>query len=276
MESTTPLDARERDSGVPVTPPSSTGLLEARGITKSFNHVEALRGVDFSLARSEIVGLVGDNGAGKSTLVKVLSGAIQPDGGGLWFDGDPVTFESPAAARDHGIETVYQDLALADDLDPAANLFLGREVPLSGIRGRLGCLDKRKMREQSAARFEELGVRVSTMRGSVAGMSGGQRQGIAVARAVAWAGKVVFMDEPTAALGVVQTKAVLEIIRRVRDSGRSVVLISHSMPEVLEVVDRVQVLRLGRRVANLLACETSSEEIVGYMTGAIPSQEALS
>ena len=242
-------------------------LLAARGITKTFGHVEALRGADFDVRRGEIVGLVGDNGAGKSTLVKILSGALAPDAGTIWFEGRPLTISDPQEARQVGIETVYQDLALADELDPAANLFLGREIARAGLLGRLGFIDNATMRERAARHFEELGVRLAFPSGPLAAMSGGQRQGVAVARAMAWASKVVFMDEPTAALGVVQTRAVLDLILRARDTGLSVVLISHSMPEVLEVADRVEVLRLGARVAQLRAAETSTEEIVSAMTG---------
>src|ERR671933_212952 len=190
-------------------------LLEARGIVKSFGRVRALRGASFTVNPGEVVALIGDNGAGKSTLVKTLSGVIHPDEGEIRFEGRPVSIPTPVAARELGIETVYQD--------PTA---------------------------------------------AVATMSGGQRQGVAVARAVTWAGKVVFMDEPTAALGVVQTRNVLEQIRRVREHGLSVVLISHNMPEVFEVADRIEVLRLGQRVARLRPSEITMEDIVAAMTGA--------
>jgi simple sugar transport system ATP-binding protein len=249
-------------------------VLEARGIVKSFGRVIALRGANFTVLPREVVALVGDNGAGKSTLVKVLAGVHAPDAGEIRFEGDPVTIHSPLEARALGIETVYQDLALAAELDPAANLFLGREVLRSGPLGRLGFLDKRAMDRRADESFEQLGVNLQDTGATVAAMSGGQRQGIAVARAVTWASKVVFMDEPTAALGVVQTRNVLDLIKRVRDQGLSVVLISHNMPEVFEVADRIEVLRLGERVARFNRGEASMEDIVGAMTGAITQDAA--
>jgi simple sugar transport system ATP-binding protein len=244
-------------------------LLEARGIVKSFGHVQALRGADFTVHPGEVVALIGDNGAGKSTLVKALSGVLQPDAGEIHFEGRPVTIANPVAARALGIETVYQDLALAPDLESSANLFLGREEVRPGLLGRLGFLDKPAMRRRTEEAFGTLGVGVQSATAPVATLSGGQRQGVAVARAVTWAGRLVFMDEPTAALGVVQTQKVLELIGRVRDTGLSVVLISHNMPEVMQVADRVEVLRLGERVAQLQTAETSMEQLVGSMTGAL-------
>jgi simple sugar transport system ATP-binding protein len=244
-------------------------LLEAREIVKSFGRVRALRGAAFTVYAGEVVALVGDNGAGKSTLVKTLSGVHQPDAGEIRFEGEAVQIPTPVAARALGIETVYQDLALAPDLEPAANLFLGREEVRGGLLGRLGFLDKAAMRRRTGEAFGRLGVGVQNTSAAVATLSGGQRQGVAVSRAVMWASKVVFMDEPTAALGVVQTRKVLELIRRVREEGLSVVLISHNMPEVFEVADRIEVLRLGRRVAQFRSAETSMEDVVGAMTGAL-------
>ena len=243
-------------------------VLEARDIVKSFGRVQALRGASFTVYPQEVVALVGDNGAGKSTLVKTLVGVHPPDGGTIHFDGREVQIPTPHASRELGIETVYQDLSLASELDPAANMFLGREIPRPGFLGKLGFLDKREMRRRSDEAFRDLGVRIQDASAPVANMSGGQRQGIAISRAVTWASKVVFMDEPTAALGVVQTRNVLEQIKRVRDHGLSVVLISHNMPEVFEVADRIEVLRLGRRVARLRPEEVSMEDIVAAMTGA--------
>jgi len=188
-------------------------------------------------------------------------------------EGSPVHIDSAVAAREVGIETVYQDLALAPDLDPAANLFLGREVLRPGLLGHLGFIDKGAMRERSREAFGSLGIGLQSTASPIATLSGGQRQGVAVSRAVMWASKVVFMDEPTAALGVVQTGHVLDLIRRVRDTGVSVVLISHNMPEVLEVADRIEVLRLGRRVARFNASEASMEDLVGAMTGALHGEE---
>jgi simple sugar transport system ATP-binding protein len=249
-------------------------LLEARGIVKSFGRVRALRGASFTVHPGEVVALIGDNGAGKSTLVKTLSGVLVPDDGEIRFEGRTVTIPDPHAARELGIETVYQDLALAPDLESSANLFLGREAVRSGLLGKLGFLDKREMRRKTQEAFESLGVGVQDATAAVATLSGGQRQGVAVARAVTWAGKVVFMDEPTAALGVVQTRNVLDLITRVRETGLAVVLISHNMPEVMEVSDRVEVLRLGERVARFNTADASMEELVAAMTGALEQDDS--
>ena len=244
-------------------------LLEARGIYKSFGRVRALRGANFTVNAGEVVALVGDNGAGKSTLVKVLAGVEPPDAGEILFEGEPVTIDSPLTARALGIEAVYQDLALANELDPSANLYLGREIPRGGLLGKLGFLDNAAMHRRADEAFKSLGVGLQDSAAPVATMSGGQRQGVAVSRAVTWASKVVFMDEPTAALGVVQTRNVLDLIRRVREQGLAVVLISHNMPEVFEVADRIEVLRLGERVARFRRGEVTMEDVVGAMTGAI-------
>jgi simple sugar transport system ATP-binding protein len=252
----------------------SDPILEARGIVKSFGRVRALRGASFSVHPAEVVALVGDNGAGKSTLIKCLAGVEQPDAGEILFEGRPVSIRTPTEARELGIETVYQDLALAADLDPAANLFLGREVLRPGVLGKLGFLDKAAMHRSAGEAFASLGVGLQDSKAPVANMSGGQRQGVAVSRAVTWASKVVFMDEPTAALGVVQTRHVLDLIRRVRDRGLSVVLISHKLPEVFEVADRIEVLRLGERVAQFKRADVTMEDVVGAMTGAITQEEA--
>ncbi|MGH3238948.1 MAG: ATP-binding cassette domain-containing protein [Spirillospora sp.] len=244
-------------------------LLEAQGIEKSYGHVDALRGADFTLPPGEVVALIGDNGAGKSTLVKILSGVETPDAGRILIDGEPVRFESVEQARQAGIETVHQDLALCADLTPAANFFLGRELLRSGPLGRLGFLDHAAMRARAREECERLGVRLKSDSVSVSTLSGGQRQGVAVARAVTWARRVVFMDEPTAALGVVQTGRVLDLIRGVRDSGVAVVLITHNMQDVKAVADRIEVLRLGRRAARFSGADVSMEDLVGAMTGAL-------
>jgi simple sugar transport system ATP-binding protein len=244
-------------------------ILEARKISKIFGHVSALQDVDFAVYPGEIVALIGDNGAGKSTLIKVISGVLRPDGGELSFEGKPVEIDSPAAAQLLGIETVYQDLALAPDLDAAANMYMGRELLKPGLLGRLGVLDKHAMKVDAEKAFADLGVPVKDAGASVGYMSGGQQQGVAVARSASWASKVIIMDEPTAALGVVQTENVLNVIRRVRDSGVSVVLISHNMPDVLKVADRIEVLRLGRCVATFHQQDATLESLVGAMTGAI-------
>ncbi len=243
-------------------------VLEARDVRKTFGRVEALRGADFDVRRGEVVALMGDNGAGKSTMVKVLSGVVRPDSGKVFVDGAPVDISSPQDARDAGIETVYQDLALADTLDPAANLFLGRELRRTGLLGALGFLDNRAMRERAAEVFRTLEVTLRSERDPVGNMSGGQRQGIAVSRAATWAQHVLFLDEPTAALGVRQTRTVLDLVRRVRDRGIAVVLISHSLPEVMAVADRIEVMRLGRRVGVFQVASTTAEQVVAAMTGA--------
>ena len=248
-------------------------ILEARDIVKNFGRVLALRGADFSVQPGEVVALVGDNGAGKSTLVKCLAGVEHPDAGEIVFEGNPVVLNTPTQARALGIETVYQDLALAADLDPAANLFLGREATRGGVLGKLGFLDKAEMHRLAHEAFESLGVGLQDSNAPVANMSGGQRQGVAVSRAVTWASKVVFMDEPTAALGVVQTRNVLEQIKKVREQGLAVVLISHNLPEIFEVADRIEVLRLGERVARLRPSDVSMEDVVSAMTGALTFHE---
>jgi simple sugar transport system ATP-binding protein len=253
---------------------NGTAVLEAENIVKHYGSVEALRGASFSATAGEVVALIGDNGAGKSTLVKCMVGAEQPTSGVLTFEGRQVRFDSPTAAREAGIETVYQDLAVAPELDPAANLFLGRELRRAGIFGALGMLDKAEMRRRAVDEFNRLGIQLQSMDVPIGSLSGGQRQSVAVARSVVWASKVVFMDEPTAALGVVQRERVLDVIRRVRDEGIAVVLISHNMPEVLAVSDRVEVLRLGRRVARFRAADASLEDLVGAMTGALTQEDA--
>jgi simple sugar transport system ATP-binding protein len=244
-------------------------LLEARNLVKHYGQVLALDEANFTAYPGEVVALIGDNGAGKSTLVKTLSGAIRPDGGQIFVEGQAVTLASPLDARRHGIETVYQDLALAPDLDAAANLHLGRE--LYRVRA-LQILNKREMRRRAVAAFKDLGVSLPDVAAPVASLSGGQRQSVAVARAVAYASKIIFMDEPTAALGVVQRERVLDNIRRVRDRGITVVLISHNMPEVLAVSDRVEVLRMGRRVARFRTADAGVEQLVGAMTGALTTE----
>lgn len=249
-------------------------IYEARGIVRRFGAVQALDGADFDVRPGEVSALIGDNGAGKSTLVRILAGADAPDGGTILFQGRELTLTSPTDARDLGIETVFQDLALANHLDPIQNMYLGRELMKPGILGKLGFMQRSEMRRTGAAAFDSLGATVRDYEGAVNSMSGGQRQAIAVARAATWADKVIFLDEPTAALGVRQTQGVLDLIRRIRDKGLGVVYISHSMPEVLEVSDRVHVLRQGRRVAVYNAKDTNVEELVGAMTGALEGKEA--
>jgi simple sugar transport system ATP-binding protein len=244
-------------------------ILESKGLSRSFGHVRALNGVDFDIYPGEVVAVIGDNGAGKSTLVKALTGNLALDEGELYFQGQRVTITSPQQAASLGMEVVYQDLALAPHLNPVQNMFLGREVPHKGLLGHLGFMDEKAMLEKAKQGFAELGGTVRSMSAPIGSMSGGQRQQVAIARAISWADKVVILDEPTAALGVVQTQNVLDSIKRVKAKGIAVILISHSMPHVLEVADRVQVLRLGQRVATFEASKTTVEELVGAMTGAL-------
>ncbi len=245
-------------------------VLEARGLSKRYGHVVAMQDADFELVENEILAVVGDNGAGKSSLIKALAGAAEPDTGEIFLEGHPVRFKNPLEARLAGIETVYQELAVATELDIGQNLFLGRELRRSGIRGKLfRQLDKPQMRRQATEHMQNLGIRVQSIRQKVDTLSGGQRQAVAVARAAAWGRKVVIMDEPTAALGVRETKQVLELIQRVRDQGLSIVLISHSMPEVFEIADRIHIHRLGKRATVVDAKAVSPSDVVAVMTGAL-------
>jgi simple sugar transport system ATP-binding protein len=247
----------------------ATPILEARQLSRAFGHVQALKDADFDIYPGEVVALIGDNGAGKSTMVKALSGNLEVDSGELFFEGKPIRISTPQQASQLGMEVVYQDLALAPHLNPVQNMFMGREIPRKGILGTLGFMDEKAMRARAVAGFRDLGGTVRSFSAPVGAVSGGQRQQIAIVRAITWAGKLIFLDEPTAALGVVQTKNVLDTIKRVRDRGIAVVLISHSMPAVLEVADRVQVMRLGTRVATVPAKGATVEQLVGAMTGAL-------
>jgi fructose transport system ATP-binding protein len=250
-------------------------ILRARGLIKRYGHVTALDGADLDLRAGEILAVIGDNGAGKSSLIKCLSGATQPDAGQIELEGRSVQLRSPIDARRAGIETVYQDLALAPAMTIAENLFLGREIRHADwIRGRLlRMLDKQEMLRQSVQRLQELRVGIRSMTQPVETLSGGQRQCVAVARAAAFAQHVVIMDEPTAALGVKEGQMVLELIRQVRDRGLSVILISHNMPHVFDIADRIHVARLGRRIAVLRPQAISMSDTVAIMTGAMPEQD---
>ena len=226
---------------------TTTIVVQARGLVKRYGHVTALDGTDFDLHAGEILAVIGDNGAGKSTLIKALSGALIPDAGEIKVDGERVHFGGPIDARKAGIETVYQTLAVAPAMSVAENLFLGRELRRPGFLGSaLRMLDKDRMLRESAAHMHELRIGIGSMTQSVETLSGGQRQGVAVARGAAFARHVVIMDEPTAALGVKESGMVLDLIRRVRDRGLAVVLISHDMPHVFELADRIHVQRLGQ------------------------------
>jgi fructose transport system ATP-binding protein len=244
-------------------------VLEARNVVKTYGHVTALDGVDFELRAGEILAVVGDNGAGKSTLIKALTGALHPTSGEILLDGVPIHFKGPLDARHAGIETVYQDLAVAPALDIASNLFLGRELRAPGLLGSLfRRLDKKKMREEARRAMNELKFRLPAIDNPVESLSGGQRQGVAVARAALFARKLVIMDEPTAALGVRETGQVLELIRSIRDRGLPVVLISHNMPNVFDIADRIHIMRLGRRAAVVSPKTHTMNDVVAIMTGA--------
>jgi fructose transport system ATP-binding protein len=248
-------------------------ILEARGLVKRFGQVIALDGADFELYPGEIVAIIGDNGAGKSTLIKTLSGALQPDDGEIRLEGERVRFRSPGEARRAGIETVYQDLAVAPSLDIASNIFLGREARWRGPLGLgLRLLDKRRMRREAAQHFAELQIGVQSITQPVENLSGGQRQGVAVARAAKWARRLAIMDEPTAALGVRETRQVLDLIQRVRERGLPVIMISHDMPHVFELADRILIMRLGKRVAVVTPQTHTMPEAVAIMTGATKAE----
>lgn len=245
-------------------------VLEAKGLVKRYGQVVALDGADFDIYKGEIVAVIGDNGAGKSTLIKALSGAIQPDKGEILLNGKQIRFTGPSDARKHGIETVYQTLAVSPSMNIVENLFLGREILRPGILGSVfRMLDKKKMLEEATMYMQELKFRIQSMTQPVSTLSGGQRQGVAVARSAAFASNVVIMDEPTAALGVKESGMVLDLIRKVRDKGLPVILISHNMPHVWELADRIHIQRLGRRATVIKPDEYSMADGVAIMTGAM-------
>ena len=248
--------------------PDRTPLLELRGIRKRFGAVQALYDVDFEVYAGEVVGLVGDNGAGKSSLIKAVAGIYATDSGEVHFEGRQVTIGGPNDTARLGISTVYQDLALCDNLDVVANLFLGREMVRPVLPGVAAALDEVTMEQRAIQVLRDLSVQIPNVRTPIASLSGGQRQSVAVARSVMWNSKVVLLDEPTAALGVAQTRQVLDLIKRLRAQGLGVVVISHNLADVFEVCDRIVVLRLGRRAGNFDARAASREQIVAAITGA--------
>ena len=240
----------------------SEHLLELRGVHKSFGAVHALQGVDFHADTGHVMALVGDNGAGKSTLIKCVAGIYSIDGGDVVWDGEPVSIHGPKDAARLGIEVVYQDLALADNLDVVQNMFLGRET-----RSSLRRLDEAKMEKQALGVLKDLSVTtIQTVRQQVAGLSGGQRQSVAVAKAVLWNSKLVILDEPTAALGVAQTRQVLDLVRRLAEQGLAVVIVSHNMSDIFEVADYITVLRLGQNVGIFKRSDTTQREVVEAIT----------
>lgn len=251
-------------AGAVATPPDAADLrLQAHGLSKAFGHVQALTDVQTQAYGGEILAIVGDNGAGKSTLVKILSGVLRADSGHLEIDGRPSQFDNPLDAHAAGISTVFQDLALVEVLDVASNMFLGR-TPRKGP-----FVDRRRMMAEAADQLQDLKIRLPSVRVPIGMLSGGQRQAVAVARAVQQGGRTVIMDEPTAALGVRETAQVVEIMRRLRAQGRAVVVISHDFELVFDVADRVQVMRLGRTVGVRRIAETTRQEVVGLITGSI-------
>jgi simple sugar transport system ATP-binding protein len=244
---------------------SETPILKVQGVSKRFGGVHALENVSLELYPGEVLALAGDNGAGKSTLIKIISGVLHPDEGTLWYSGSEVTFENPQKAREHGIETIYQDLALADNLDVGANVFLGRE-PLKRVLG-FPVLDRKLMRTQAAGALRVLDIQIHRFDLPIRSLSGGQRQAVAIGRAIHWKAKILIMDEPTAALGVPEQRKVIALIKSLKQSGVGVIFISHNLVDIFAVSDRIVVLRRGVKAGERLSTDTSSDEIVRLMVG---------
>jgi fructose transport system ATP-binding protein len=255
---------------------SAEPILKGRNLVKRYGKVTALDQCDFDLMPGEILAVIGDNGAGKSTLIKAISGAVKPDEGEIWLEGKPIHFSTPLEARGAGIETVYQTLAMSPALSIADNMFMGRELRKPGIMGSVfRKLDRPRMEKFARAKLNELGLMtIQNINQAVETLSGGQRQGVAVARAAAFGSKVVILDEPTAALGVKESRRVLELIRDVRSRGIPIILISHNMPHVFEVADRIHIHRLGRRLCVINPKDYTMSDAVAFMTGAKVPEEA--
>jgi ABC-type sugar transport system ATPase subunit len=251
----------------------TTPLLQARSISKRFGALQALADVDVDIHAGEVLAILGDNGAGKSTFIKILSGAYEPSAGTLLLDGAPVSFASPQDAADVGIATIFQELALSENLSIAENVFLGREL----VRRVLGVpfLKRQAMKQKVAELLNTLEAHISDPEAAVGSLSGGQRQAVAISRALNLNARLVIMDEPTAALAVAETRKVLQLIRRLAEGGRAVILISHNMHDVFEVADRIVVFRRGRKIAERRRSETDPEEVVSFITGAHPDVRAL-
>ena len=269
----TPILGAESVPTPPVAVPADGPLLELSGICRNFGGIRALFQVNMDVQAGECVAIVGDNGAGKSTLVKIMSGVVRPDDGTMTFAGAPLSPDSPVGVRAAGIETVYQDLALADHLDAVANIYLGRELKVGWPRP-LALLRRKQMRSEVKALVDQTGVNIPSLRATVSKMSGGQRQGLAIARALAWNAKLIILDEPTAALGVRETAQVEGLIKRLSAQGVSVIIVSHNMQQVFRVAHRAFVMRHGQCVGRKVIAETNEEELVGLITGAIQQQAA--
>jgi D-xylose transport system ATP-binding protein len=254
-------------TSTPAIPTTKASLLRLVGVSKSYGAVQALRGVDFDVAAGEVVALVGDNGAGKSTLIKTIAGSVRADGGRFEFDGQEVRLGSPHAAAELGIATVYQDLALCENLDVVANLFLGREYTAHPFVGPLRRLRMPEMKRAAQETLDTLSIRIPSLDAPVSALSGGQRQAVAVGRAVLWGSRLVLLDEPTAALGVEQTAQVLHMVRNLAARGLAIVVISHSLPDVFAVADRIWVMRLGTNAGTFQRRSTTPEEVVAAITG---------
>ncbi len=245
-----------------------TPLLQAVNLTKRFGGLTAVDSVSLDINAGEVVGLVGDNGAGKSTFIKMIAGVYPPDAGDLFFEDHKVNFTRPRDALDHGIETIYQDLALAENLDVGANIFLGRELKNRYLGGAIKTLNRSKMREESAKVLNRLDIKIPSLTQQIRNLSGGQRQAVAIARTIYWNAKMIIMDEPTAALGVAQQHEVLTLVRTLSDQGVPVIIISHNMQDVFAVSDRIVVMRRGKKVGERVAKQSTPDEIVSLMVGA--------
>jgi ABC-type sugar transport system ATPase subunit len=252
----------------------SAPVLSVRGVVKRFGGLTAVNGVSLEVFPGEVVALLGDNGAGKSTLIKCISGVHAADEGEIWLGGAAVHFSGPIDARRQGIETIYQDLALANNLDVSANIFLGRELKNRYLGGLVKTLDEATMLEESRAALHALEIHFPSLTQPIESLSGGQRQAVAIARAVYWDAKLMIMDEPTNNLGVPEQQKVLELIRRLRDQGVPVVLITHTLPDVFAVADRLVVMHRGRKVTEKRVADTSTAELVQYMVGALDDTRA--
>lgn len=247
-------------------------ILNAQSVHKHFGGLVALKGVDFQVARGEVVALLGDNGAGKSTLIKCISGVYRPEGGQITFNGQEITGHSPSSIRDAGIETIYQDLALAENLDVGANVFLGKEKK-KNILGFIRVTDDEYMRQEASKVLDRLDIHIPSLKQRLVNLSGGQRQAVAIARAIYWNAKLVIMDEPTAALGVPEQRKVLSLIRSLKEQNIPVILISHTMHDVMTVADRMVIMRRGRIAANVMRAEATEELIVKHIVGSAEGGE---